>query len=171
MLSMSGTVSTIWVYPYFMERQVLAGDPDMAMSDYRVSYSDHVQYGETEQARKQGSPVRLFTDIPLGRVKLPAPEYYHCEACQQWRHVSNQHCATCGTCPSKDGRSYVHCDQCSRCVKPTYKHCDQCNRCALETHQCGNKPNTKLLKSSLPSKRKPFKQHRKGHKNKRIKSK
>ena len=59
MLNMKSSVSTIWVYPYFMERQVRSCNPDLVMSDYRITYADHVQYGDTDQARKQGSPVRL----------------------------------------------------------------------------------------------------------------
>ena len=58
MLNMKSSVSTIWVYPYFMERQVRSSNPDLVMSDYRITYADHVQYGDTDQARKQGSPVR-----------------------------------------------------------------------------------------------------------------
>ena len=60
--------------------------------------------------------TRLFTDIPLSAFELPSPEYHHCQKCQVWRHVSNIHCDKCGTCPSKDGKTYVHCTICKRCL-------------------------------------------------------
>ena len=128
------------------------------MADFRVTYAGHAQYGTSEKARKLGSPVRLFTDIPLAEVELTdAREYAHCARCRAWRHVSNVHCSKCGTCPSKDGRTYRHCSglahtlrniiflcynlppclECERCVKPTYQHCARCGRCALPEHQCG----------------------------------
>ena len=55
---MRALAQTIWVYPYFMERQVTSCDATLAMADLRVTYSSHLQYGETDKARKQGSPVR-----------------------------------------------------------------------------------------------------------------
>jgi len=140
MLNMKSTVRIMWVYPYFMERQVTSSNQSLIMSDYRVTYSDHVQYGDSGQARKQGSPVRIFTDLPLNKLQLPSPDYRHCAACDVWRHVTNVHCDTCGTCPSKDGRTYIHCDTCGRCVKPTYQHCHACNRCALPQHNCSQGP-------------------------------
>ena len=62
---------------------------------------------------------------------MTGAEYYHCDKCRVWRHVTNVHCDTCGTCPSKDGRTYVHCSECGRCVKPTYVHCFKSGRCRL----------------------------------------
>jgi len=150
MLNMNAKVNLIWVFPYFMERQVIKCDTNMVMSDYRVTYSQHVQYGETDQARKHGSPIRLFTDISLSDFELPSPEYYHCGKCQVWRHVSNVHCETCNTCPSKDGKTYVHCKICKRCVKPTYEHCYFCGRCALPSHSCPKNPQVQA-KHNVPA--------------------
>ena len=48
----------MWVFPYFMERQVTGCDAALSMADLRVTYSTHTQYGQTDKARKQGSPVR-----------------------------------------------------------------------------------------------------------------
>ena len=62
-LNISASVWVVWVFPYFMERQVAAAS-GLAMADYRVTYSNHKDFGE-EGGRKQGSAVRLFTDIPL----------------------------------------------------------------------------------------------------------
>jgi hypothetical protein len=66
-LSFSVTVSVVWAFPYFMERQVLGPGRGLAMADYRVAYANHKEFGAEGEAggRKQGSPVRLFTDIPL----------------------------------------------------------------------------------------------------------
>merc|ERR1712226_1451174 len=92
--------------------------------------------GDTE-GRKQGSPVRFFTDIPLRGFVLPANEgYKRCEPCDRWVAKENLHCDICNSCPGKDGRTYKHCSPCGRCVKPTYVHCDTCNRCKLPTHSC-----------------------------------
>ena len=108
----------------------------LRMSDLRVTYRQHRQYGETPGARGLGSPVRIFTSLPLGRLPLPGPEYRDCHDCGHWVHVTNLHCPLCRSCPSKDGRTYRHCQLCGRCVKPTYRHCQVCNRCCLPQHSC-----------------------------------
>ena len=59
MFNMKASASVIWIFPYFMERQVLGVRGNMRMSDYRVTYRDHKQYGETGVAGlRLGSPVR-----------------------------------------------------------------------------------------------------------------
>jgi len=142
MFSISAKVSTMWVFPYYMERQLKQHRTDLTMSDYRVTYSDHIQFGSKEEAaksgvRKLGSPVRLFTSIPLSVLELPASEgYRHCGECRVWVARENRHCDMCGECTSKDGRTYVHCEECKRCVKPTYVHCKLCQRCKLPEHKC-----------------------------------
>jgi hypothetical protein len=142
MFNISAKVSTMWVFPYYMERQMKQFRTDLVMSDYRVTYSDHTQFGGGEDGaagvRKLGSPVRLFTSIPLTLLELPSAEGYRlCEVCRVWVSKENTHCDLCGVCTSKDGRTYVHCSKCERCVKPTYTHCAKCGRCKLPTHQCG----------------------------------
>jgi len=146
MLNISATVSTIWVFPYYMERQLKQHRTDLVMSDYRVTYSDHGQFGAADDntglvkqgVRKLGSPVRLFTSIPLSLLELPSSEGYRlCGECRVWVAQENTHCDQCGVCTSKDGRTYVHCKLCARCVKPTYTHCEKCERCKLPTHTCG----------------------------------
>merc|ERR1712106_681357 len=68
--------------------------------------------------RKLGSPVRLFTSIPLSLLELPSREGYRlCGECRVWVAQENTHCDQCGVCTSKDGRTYMH--------------------CKLSTHQCG----------------------------------
>ena len=168
MLSLS-TVKIIWVYPYFMERQVISVDPGLKMSDYRLSYQDHPQFGvESCEVKKQGSLVRLFTDISLDQLQLPSPDYYLCPECRVWRHRTNKHCDKCRTCPSKDGRTYVHCEDCRRCVKPTWSHCHDCGKCGLKDHKCGNNTSSVIdaNKNQVGRKRKSHdkKQKKQNHK-------
>ena len=43
------------------------------MSDYKVCYTNHKKFsGNTEGGRKQGSPVRIFTNIELRYVLIRA---------------------------------------------------------------------------------------------------
>lgn len=152
-LSFSAKVSTIWVFPYFMERQVTSLCPSLVMSDYRVTYDNHKEFGDGGEGRKQGSPVRFFTDILLSQLVLPTKEgYKKCQPCDRWVAKENSHCDDCENCTSKDGRTYVHCSPCGRCVKPTYTHCDTCNRCKLPEHNCNNQEDG--VPSAPPLKRK-----------------
>lgn len=142
-LSFSAKVSTIWVFPYFMERQLKISCPFLAMADYRVTYNNHKEFGEDGDGRKQGSPVRFFTDIPLRTFVLPTSAgYKKCVPCERWVAKENLHCDICNSCPSKDGRTYKHCSPCGRCVKPTYVHCSSCSRCKLPTHDCNREQET-----------------------------
>jgi len=128
-----------WVFPYFMESKVKETGLNMAMSDYKVDYDNHKQFsgGEGQGGRKQGSPVRIFTNVDLRKLALPKEEGYKlCSKCEFWVSEENEHCDKCKACTSKDGRTYVHCDPCGRCVKPTWSHCLECDRCLLPTHDC-----------------------------------
>ena len=62
MFNIKAKASVMWIYPYFMERQVVASTRargNMRMSDYRVTYRDHKQYGEAGVAGlRLGSPIR-----------------------------------------------------------------------------------------------------------------
>ncbi len=60
-----------WIFPYFMERKIVQESSlDLVMSDYRVTYENHRDYSgaATKGGRKQGSPVRIFTNVPLRSV-------------------------------------------------------------------------------------------------------
>merc|ERR1711974_287903 len=160
MLSCSVSIFFLWVFPYFMEKQVTSVAPELHMTDYRVTYSKHKQFKEGKGER--GSIVRIFTNINLSELVLPSSEgYHHCSPCKRWIASSNTHCEKCKACTSKDGRTYVHCDLCQRCVKPSYKHCQTCARCKLPDHQCqpgngiknGEKgvPHPQVLKERKPS--------------------
>lgn len=117
---------------------VAGGLRDLKMSDYKVDYDNHPLFVSCEQSKKQGSPVRIFTNVPLKLLELPASDgYKYCRYCEKWTSKENEHCKKCKDCTSKDGRTYKHCDTCKRCVKPTWKHCDKCKRCTLEKHACG----------------------------------
>lgn len=128
----------LWIFPYFMENYIQFEMPEMEMLDYKINYTNHDTYHDGQKGRKQGSPVRIFTNIPLTLVKLPANEgYRYCPKCKRSVHIANVHCRICKRCPSKNGSTYVHCALCDNCVKPTYKHCTNCIRCTqVEGHQC-----------------------------------
>ncbi|XP_046458566.1 rRNA N6-adenosine-methyltransferase ZCCHC4-like [Daphnia pulex] len=133
----SSEISNFWIFPYFMESQILNKLPNFAMLDYKIEYTNHSQFQKGPKGRKQGSPVRIFTNVNLQKLKLPASEgYRYCGLCKKWISPENKHCSSCNSCTSKDGRTYVHCVKCQRCVKPTWIHCVKCNRCALAEHPC-----------------------------------
>lgn len=144
------------IFPYFMERQILNRLPDYSMLDYKVDYDNHPLFQDGPKGRKQGSPVRLFTNVDarlkltifnslncycffnFSCITLPADEGYKlCTLCNRWVAEENCHCIKCNACTSKDGRTYVHCNQCEKCVKPTWVHCNVCKRCAQPDHKCG----------------------------------
>ena len=130
-------VSVLLIYPYFMESKILSAMPSLKMVDYQVNYENHASFNASAKGRKQGSPVRVFTNIPLDKVRLPEDEgYKHCDLCQKWTCRENRHCFDCGDCTSKNGATYKHCARCQRCVKATWTHCKQCQRCALPKHPC-----------------------------------
>ncbi|XP_024945058.1 zinc finger CCHC domain-containing protein 4 [Cephus cinctus] len=140
----------MFISPYFMESimkqksnpsGVSGGLKDLQMCDYKVDYDNHPLFLTGSNGRKQGSPVRIFTNIPLNLIELPTEDgYRYCKQCQKWIASENKHCKKCKQCTSKDGRRYKHCEICQRCVKPTWKHCNTCKRCILEKHICGQTP-------------------------------
>lgn len=127
-----------WVFPYFMETYITKLMPEMEMCDYKVNYTNHETYHAGHDGRKQGSPVRLFTNVPVHQIDLATVEAYRlCKKCNKWVAHENQHCNRCKKCPSKNGAPYVHCNLCELCVKPTYRHCNNCWRCTqIEHHEC-----------------------------------
>jgi hypothetical protein len=141
----------IFIYPYFMEAiiqeksnppDIYGGLKELKMSDYKVEYENHPLFISKINSR-QGSQVRIFTNIPLNLIKLPASDgYKYCKRCHRWVAAENKHCKICKNCTSKDGRRYTHCKLCQRCVKSSWQHCKTCNRCLLPNHKCGQKPKT-----------------------------
>lgn len=127
-----------WIFPYYMETYIQNEMPEMEMLDYKINYTNHDTYHSGQNGRKHGSPVRIFTNVPLASVKLPAAEGYHfCPKCRRSVDAGNKHCSSCRKCPAKNGSTYVHCALCDNCVKPSYKHCMNCMRCTqVEGHQC-----------------------------------
>lgn len=133
------TLPTFWIFPYFMETYITSLMPEMEMLDYKVDYTNHGTYHSGQNdSRKQGSPVRIFTNVPNHLVQLPATESYRmCSKCKKWVASENRHCVLCKKCPSKNGDTYKHCNLCGICVKPSYLHCKNCWRCTQrENHDC-----------------------------------
>ncbi|CAH1783078.1 unnamed protein product [Owenia fusiformis] len=133
----STDIPIFWFFPYFMEPRLIESLPRLTMLDYRVNYDNHDQFSRGEKGRKQGSPVRIFTNVSPEKVVLPEPDYRFCPICKRYVAVDNLHCDFCDSCTSKDGRTYVHCFKCQRCVKPSRVHCDKCGRCEFQDHKCG----------------------------------
>jgi hypothetical protein len=141
------SLKIMFMFPYFMGNimreksnplSIAGGLKDLKMSDYKVDYDNHPLFTIKDQSKKQNSPVRIFTNIPLRLLELPISDgYKFCKYCKRWVSKENNHCKKCKECPSKDGRTYKHCDICKRCVKPTWKHCEKCKKCTLEKHRCG----------------------------------
>jgi hypothetical protein len=55
----------MWIFPYFMEMYVTKFMPELQMIDYHIGYENHEVYNNDKggKGRKQGSPVRIFTNI------------------------------------------------------------------------------------------------------------
>ncbi len=132
----NGDPKFFWVFPYFMEGKITSQMPSLVMSDYQVNYENHKSF--QDGGRKQGSPVRVFTNLDLTLVDLSAEKdsYKYCDECLIWVHRTNSHCSECGRCTAKSGARYRHCAACARCVKETWRHCAKCGRCALPQHPC-----------------------------------
>jgi len=147
------TANIMWIFPYYMERQIQQEITDIKMSDYQVcyetkdanSYKDGLETGNSG-SRKLGSPVRVFTTLPLENISLPEDSYKFCDKCKIWVSRISEHCAKCNICISKNGGTYWHCNKCQKCVKSTWKHCGKCGRCALPDHPCTHFSKQRLKK-------------------------
>ncbi|CAL4137201.1 unnamed protein product, partial [Meganyctiphanes norvegica] len=131
------TLPMLFIFPYFMEPQILSFMPGFTMLDYQVDYDNHPLYSSGTKGMKNGSAVRVFVNKPAELFPLPESDYNFCEPCNKWVNNTNKHCEKCKGCMSKDGRTYKHCDTCVRCVKPSWKHCQQCTQCKPQDHKCG----------------------------------
>lgn len=130
-------LKVFWFFPYFNEKRIVAALPRLRMLDYAVDYENHAAFKHDKRAK--GSPVRIFTDVPLGQIPLPESVYKFCPQCDRWVGRHNKHCAVCSDCPSKDGGPYKHCEHCAMCVKRANEHCAVCNRCLPPGHDCQSK--------------------------------
>lgn len=130
----------ILTFPYFQEAHIDRDMPELEMLDFQVTYSNHVAFNQVSKGRKEGSPVRFFTNINQSLIKYPSSLshlYRYCEQCNRSVALNNIHCKICNICPSKNGSTYRHCSKCKKCVKPNYVHCDNCQRCVLSSnHDC-----------------------------------
>ena len=133
------TFHILWIFPYFMEPKLKNAMPSLNMSDYQVTYQQIGSYKQGQQGhRNQGSPVRIFTNIPLEEINLKnlSNQYRFCQTCRRYVAQTNRHCHECQNCTAKNGGLYRHCYECSRCVKFSWIHCKVCQRCALPDHPC-----------------------------------
>ena len=129
----------VWIFPYFMEHKIKIACPKLEMSDYQVTYEKLGGYKEGQEGnRNLGSPVRIFTNLPLKQIDLShlSDQYRLCQTCQRFVAQTNRHCHECQNCTAKNGGLYRHCHECSRCVKFSWNHCFECGRCALQDHPC-----------------------------------
>lgn len=129
--------SIFLIYPYYMENWITNWLCDFKMLDYKVSYRNQKKFSLNETVKK-GSPARIFTNISLDKIQLPAENgYYFCNICSKYTFKENKHCDKCNLCPSKDGFYYKHCILCEQCVKTSYEHCNNCRKCHLK-EDCKN---------------------------------
>ncbi|XP_076060441.1 rRNA N(6)-adenosine-methyltransferase ZCCHC4 isoform X2 [Oratosquilla oratoria] len=133
----SSILPMFFIFPYFMEPQVMESLPHYTMLDYQVDYDNHPLYSSGTKGMKNGSAVRIFVNLPPKQFPLPEDGYRYCKLCQRWVNLKNKHCTLCKGCMSKDGREYRHCSACGKCVKPSWKHCGECNSCKPQDHKCG----------------------------------
>jgi len=127
-----------WIFPYFNECHIQKYMPEMEMLDFQVTYMNHHAFNNEYKGRKEGSVVRIFTNISQNLIKYPPSltDYRFCKACRRFVSISNVHCNFCKICPSKNGATYRHCKSCRKCIKPNYKHCGTCDRCTVTSHDC-----------------------------------
>ncbi|KAH8399104.1 hypothetical protein KR215_002288 [Drosophila sulfurigaster] len=132
-------LAIFWVYPYYMANYIKQDMPELQVCDYKLNYTNHTRYTNVGASRRcHGSPVRVFTNVPLQLLRLRIDEgYKYCESCQRFTGVENVHCNRCGNCCAQNGQTYRHCTICDMCVKPNYVHCPSCRRCSqVEGHNC-----------------------------------
>jgi hypothetical protein len=132
-------MTIFWIFPYYQERYINNVMPQMEMMDFEISYDNHKVFSREYKGRKEGSPIRSFTNVDLNLISYPSHynEYVLCKPCLKFVSVKNKHCLICRICPSKNGATYKHCKKCRVCVKPNYIHCDKCLRCVQQAnHDC-----------------------------------
>lgn len=132
-------MTIFWIFPYYQEKYIKNIMPQMEMMDFQITYDNHKTFSQEYKGRKDGSPIRSFTNIELGLISYPLTykEYKFCKLCLKHVSVKNKHCFICKNCTSKNGATYKHCKKCRVCVKPNYIHCDKCLRCVQQAnHEC-----------------------------------
>ncbi|XP_074659207.1 rRNA N(6)-adenosine-methyltransferase ZCCHC4-like [Tubulanus polymorphus] len=132
----SEVLSLMLFCPYFMEPRILESLPAIKMLDFKVDYTNHATFHQT--GNKNGSVVRVFTNISPRKIVIDLEGYRYCKKCKRSVYDENQHCNTCKSCTSKDGGRYIHCKRCKRCVKEKFIHCNQCVQCKPIDHKCGS---------------------------------
>lgn len=93
-----------------MEHFIVSNLPDFKMFDFKVDYENHSSFTNIgKRKRKHGSPVRIFTNIPLKEFDLSGfPGYKFCKDCRFWVADENRHCDECGYCTSKVSNNIIN---------------------------------------------------------------
>lgn len=96
-------LKVVWFFPYFMEHHITCSLPDFKMFDFKIDYENHSSFTNVgNRKRKHGSPVRIFTNVPLRLFDLSnIPGYKYCQECEFWVAEENLHCKKCNACTSK----------------------------------------------------------------------
>jgi hypothetical protein len=137
----NAAVKLMLLFPYFEQKNVAQAMPHLHMLDYRVKYAHKNYNGE-------GTPVRIFTNIPLPRVPSPQEAGYTlCLDCNDWMFHTNKHCKYCNRCTSVGGVQRQHCFECNTCVKPRSFHCNLCASCHPKNTPCPSAPRCTICAS------------------------
>jgi hypothetical protein len=124
---------TFIFFPWYSDSRL--ADFGYKMMDYRVKYKAHAKMN-------RNSTVRIFSNAPLEKIKLPDDEYKLCAICKRYVYITQFHCSKCGGCQDRSGREVRHCDKCQKCVVKKHVHCDKCGKCTPggpERHDCGKR--------------------------------
>lgn len=158
-------IKTLLVFPYFIESKICKNwnnyddynnkdgkdneDNKFHMVDCQIEYIDHKRLKKRSSHGESSSIVRLFSNIPPQKVKLPSSQgYKFCEACKKYVSRMNKHCVKCDACTTKVGARYKHCHKCQRCVKATWTHCDETDICKFKESSIAKQPKRKKIKKS-----------------------
>lgn len=123
-------VSIVLFFPYFNEHWICRVF-NIKITDFIVTYENHLKYQQQTKLKQISSPIRIFTDLNLDNFADFNPKLYRwCGQCHRTVFFNNSHCNICLECPARDAKKTLrHCVDCNRCVKITWSHCFTCKKC------------------------------------------
>ena len=96
--------AVLFLAPYYVRQDILSRFSSFNMLAYKVAYCHPSVYPSRAE-----TPVRIFTNIPLGRVPSPQEAgYLLCLECNDWMYYTTKHCSQCNRCTSADGEWCPH---------------------------------------------------------------